>query len=367
MKPWLKRTLTLLLFLLTSTIAMLQHPTFGKKSSGERLKRNITSPHYKDGKFVNQIPTTTMINGVWSLIKEYWKTRKVESTPKDKTLPVHFLDDQDFKTKSLTPKFYWLGHSTVIIEMDNQRILIDPVLSDRAAPFQFFGPKRFHPAPIRTENLPDIDAIIISHDHYDHLDYPFVKAIKERNIRWMVPLGVGAHLEKWGVGKSFIEEYDWWDTAMLGNVEITCTPARHFSGRSIGDAAKAFWASWCFKGSVHNLYYSGDTGIGPHFKEIGNKKGPFDLSIIQIGAYNKNWPQIHLFPEEGALVQKDLNAKLLLPVHWGTFNLAPHQWHEPVDKLIESMSDSAHYIITPEVGQPFNLNEYSTNRWWKDL
>lgn len=343
-----------------------QFGSFGRSPNKKKRALYEKSKHFKEGRFVNEVHTEVMVVPFKQVIKDQRASKHVEKTPNG-TIPVRQLQSSEFSGKSDSLKFWWLGHSTVILELDQKRILIDPVLCKRAAPFQWIGPKRYHPAPIKAEDLPQVDAILISHDHYDHLDYKTVKKIAKRNIKWHVPLGVGAHLEKWGVHDSNIIEMDWWQEKSLGSLKIVATPARHFSGRGMFDKAKAFWASWTVIGQKQRFYYSGDTGLSEHFKNIGNKYGPFDLSIIQIGAYNKNWPYIHMFPEEAITALNMLKSKTILPVHWGTFNLAMHKWDEPVERLIKG-ADKTMTIISPIPGEMVSFSRsLPQERWWRKV
>ena len=227
----------------------------------------------------------------------------------------------------------WMGHSSVLAEIDGQRVLFDPVWGERCSPFSFAGPKRLHPVPLPLAALGPVDVVVISHDHYDHLDMPTIKALAGTDTLFAVPLGVGAHLEHWGVPADRLRELDWHEATKVGGLTLTATPARHFCGRGLRNTQHTLWASWVVAGAEHRIYHSGDTGYFAGFQDIGAEHGPFDATMIQIGAYSEFWPDIHMTPEEGLRAHLDLQGGqphgVLLPIHWGTFNLAPHPWAEP--------------------------------------
>ena len=249
----------------------------------------------------------------------------------------------------------WLGHSTVLVEIDGARILTDPVWARRASPSSLVGPKRFHPPPLPIEELPPLDAILASHDHYDHLDRDVVRALAgsttQTKLRWIVPLGVGAHLEKWGVSADRITELDWSESTTVGPLTITATPARHFSGRGITDRNHTLWASFAVAGPRHRVFHSGDTGPFAGFLDIGNTHGPFDLTFIKIGAYGDGWPDIHLTPEQAVEANGKLRGRLLLPIHWGTFNLAYHAWDDPVERVVAAATATGTRLVVPKPGE----------------
>jgi L-ascorbate metabolism protein UlaG (beta-lactamase superfamily) len=245
----------------------------------------------------------------------------------------------------------WLGWSTVLVEIDGQRILTDPVWSERCSPSTLVGPKRFHAPPIALDALPHIDAVVISHDHYDHLDMPVARALSTRGTRFVVPLGIGAHLERWGVPPAQITELDWNESVDVGALHITATPSRHYSGRNPRHANETLWASWVVKGPAHTIYFSGDTGYSDAFKRIGKEHGPFDLTLIKIGAYDVTWPTIHLNPEEAVQAHVDLGGAVMLPIHWATFNLGFHAWREPPDRAVAAARKAGITIIVPRPGE----------------
>lgn len=264
-------------------------------------------------------------------------------------------------------RFVWLGHSSVLMELDRKRILIDPVFSERASFLPWAGPKRFQSAPVRARELLSLDAVLISHDHYDHLDKPSILNLADRTLSFHVPLGIAAVLKKWGVPKARIREYAWWDEHLAEGVSITATPARHFSGRGLFDRNKTLWCSWVVSRNGRKVYHSGDTGMTSQFKEIGVKYGPFDLAFIKMAAYNENWPDIHLNPEEAVEANRDLGGRILVPIHWGTFDLSLHSWYEPIERFVKAAERDQVNIITPKMGELVEPGKYENGYWWREL
>lgn len=256
----------------------------------------------------------------------------------------------------------WLGHAMVLFEVDGARVLADPVVADRVSPADFAGPRRLHPAPAMIAELPAPDAIVISHDHYDHLDRTTVlSALASTTAPFLVPLGIGAHLARWGVPAARIVELDWGGEYRVGPLTITATPARHFSGRSLARNS-TLWCSWVIAGPAHRVFFGGDTGYTAAFAEIGRRYGPFDLAALPIGAYDAAWPDIHMTPEQAARAHRDLGAGLLLPIHWATFDLAPHPWSEPVERLLQAAGD----IVIPRPGQRVDqAYPVAEPPWWR--
>jgi L-ascorbate metabolism protein UlaG (beta-lactamase superfamily) len=251
--------------------------------------------------------------------------------------------------------------------MDGKNILIDPMLGESPSPLPFLGSKRYSDElPIAIEKLPQIDAIIISHDHYDHLDYGSIKRLKAKTDQFFMPLGVGSHFESWGVDSSAIHELVWWDEINFEELELTFAPSRHFSGRGLTDRNSTLWGSWIIKGTNENIYFSGDGGYGPHFKEIGEKHGPFDFAMIECGQYNKNWEQIHMMPEQSAQAAIDVNAKVMMPIHWGAFSLALHSWIDPIERVSAEAKKLNIPLVAPEIGSPVVVSELPKDwgEWW---
>jgi L-ascorbate metabolism protein UlaG (beta-lactamase superfamily) len=265
----------------------------------------------------------------------------------------------------------WLGHSTLIVELDGKRLLLDPVWAERASPLTWAGPKRFFAPPLPLSELPEIDAILISHDHYDHLDTQTVQTLAaSTRAPFVVPLGVGAHLEYWGVEPARIVELDWWQEHELGDLRLVATPARHFSGRSLTfhDADATLWSGWAMLGPTHRAYYSGDTAMFPGFSEIGERLGPFDVTLIESGAYNSMWPDVHLGPEQAVEAHRMVRGKTLIPVHWGLFDLALHGWTEPVERVLAKAQELGVQVATPAPGGSVDMTAQSRHpRWWPEL
>jgi L-ascorbate metabolism protein UlaG (beta-lactamase superfamily) len=259
----------------------------------------------------------------------------------------------------------WLGHSTLLLEIDGHRVLIDPVWGERASPFSFMGPQRFYAPLLPLAELPPIDAVIISHDHYDHLDVPTVKALATRGVQWVVPLGVGAHLESWGVAAGQITELDWWGNTVVQGLTVTATPARHFSGRGLGDAGRTLWAGWAIAGPAHRVFYSGDTALHDQFTAIGDKLGPFDLTMIEAGAYDALWADVHLGPEQAVLAHQLVRGTVMLPVHWGMFDLALHGWTEPMERVLVAAQRAGVRVASPRPGDMVEPSRVGApERWW---
>ncbi|HEY2408438.1 MAG TPA: MBL fold metallo-hydrolase, partial [Polyangiaceae bacterium] len=258
--------------------------------------------------------------------------------------------------------------STILLEIDGHRFLTDPVWSERVGPVTCSGPKRWFPPLIALKDLPPLDAVVLSHDHYDHLDYATIVALKERDVTFVAPLGVGAHLERWGVPASRIVELDWWDSYTFGELTLRALPARHASGRALVDNDAKLWAGYAFLGASHRVYYSGDTGLFPGLRTIGDRLGPFDLTMIEIGQYNKAWPDWHLGPEQAIEANRRVRGSVMLPVHWGLFALASHGWTEPVERALVAAHDAGTVLVTPRPGQSFEPTlERPQERWWPAL
>ncbi len=363
MSLW-KKVLLLLLFLAASlamaVVLVLQLPVFGGAMQGERLARMLRSTHYVDGRFENTPPYRAQLDLLQN-IRDYAGGQQREP---GFVIPVVPLDPGSLKLPPLAGmRATWLGHSTVLIEIDGVRIMTDPVLSLRASPFQFIGPERLHPPPIALSRLDGIDAVVISHDHYDHLDRDTILQLARGGTHFFVGLGIGAHLERWSVPPGQIHEMDWWEHTRFKGVDIHATPARHYSGRKSMDNS-TLWSSWMIRGAGGSLFYSGDTGYGPHFKEIAQRLGAPDLALMKIGAYGHSWLDIHMDPESAVQAHRDLGARTMLPVHWATFNLAYHAWDEPILRALAAARAKGVELVTPRVGEVVDIDVPFVSRDW---
>jgi L-ascorbate metabolism protein UlaG (beta-lactamase superfamily) len=262
----------------------------------------------------------------------------------------------------------WLGHSTVLLEIDGRRILIDPVWAEHVGPVRVLAPKRFYPPPLALAALPPLDLVLLSHDHYDHLHRETIRALAARGERFAAPLGVGAHLARWGVPETRIVECDWWESIAVDDLTLTATPARHFSGRRAVDSDRTLWAGWAIAGARHRVLYSGDTAMHDDFAAIGARLGPFDLTMIEVGAYDALWADVHLGPEQAVRAHRLLGGGgAMLPVHWGLFDLALHGWTEPVERVLVAAAAEGVRVLTPRPGELAEPSTFASVRWWPDV
>jgi L-ascorbate metabolism protein UlaG (beta-lactamase superfamily) len=336
----------------------------GKLPSGKHLEKLKKSTNYKKNGFQNSSDTPMMSGDIsyWKLTREFFKRNK----DKQPAGPIPSVKTDLMNLNFPKPAIVWFGHSSYFIRIENKNFLIDPVFSGNAAPLSFMV-KAFPGSNIyRPEDMPVIDYLILTHDHYDHLDFKTVRKLKNKVNNVYCSLGVGAHLNYWGFDTNKVIELDWWESSQLDeNISLTAAPARHFSGRGI-KRGQTFWSSFILKAKDHNLYLGGDSGYDSHFKEIGNKFGPFDIAILEAGQYNTMWPLIHMMPEETVQAAIDLKAKALLPVHWGKFSLAMHAWADPIKRLLNKAKELNMNVLTPKIGQPLILNEdFVSESWWE--
>ena len=327
---------------------------------------SLERPAKKGNKYINTIPTDEAgFDKMLPIMREYMRN-KSEGIPA-KTLGPFNTDASVYNTPPQNGlRITLVGHSSLLIEIDGYTILTDPVWSDRVSFTQLMGPKRFFKPPIALADLPPIDAVICSHDHYDHLDMATIRFFAGSSIPFYCSLGVGQYLEKWGIIKNYITEMDWGDSVMLAHdCVITAAPARHFSGRGILNRNETLWSSFIIKGPKHNIYFGADSGWHPQFEEIGETYGPFDLTMLEIGAYGKYWPDIHMGPNHASNAHLALKGKIMMPIHWGTFNLALHDWYEPIELLIEYAREKNIELFVPEPGKPTEVNGPFNSEWWR--
>ena len=342
--------------------AVLSLPQFGTRADGERRARMDASPHFVEGVAQNLVETTMEMNrDMWAAS---WQTVSGERQTPDVAIPVK---RPALEAPSTRVRVTWMGHSTMLVELDGIRILTDPVFCARASPFQWMGPERFHATPLTLEDLPPIDAVVISHDHYDHLDFESVSWLAEHSdVPFLVPLGIGAHLEAWGMPPERIEELEWWEERTIGGVRLVSTPARHFSGRGLFDRNRTLWTSWAFVGPTQRAWYSGDTGPFEAAAEIGSRFGPFDLTMVESGAWNPAWGNIHLGPDAALEMHQMVDGRTLMPVHWGTFQLAPHEWDQPFVRLRDLAAVSGTPLLVPVPGQTIWADSPSIDDFWQE-
>ncbi len=361
-----------ILFFLTSC------SQFGENPSGEHLEKIKQSPNYDKEKerFMNRI------ENIFDKMREkdsFWDNTKKRisnnyffnsavTVPKTKLPEVNPPNIKEFLKDTEDIKFIWFGHSSLLVNINNTIILIDPVFSKAASPVSFLV-ERFQPPVLKLRDLPQIDYVLISHDHYDHLDMDTMLFFKKKDVKFIAPLGVTSHLKRWGIHESKLFEKDWWGKLEFEGITFICTPAQHFSGR-LGTikVSKTLWASWIVKTESNSFYFNGDSGYDIHYKRIGDKYGPFDLAFIDSGQYNERWREVHNMPEEAVRAVLDLNGKAMVPIHWGMFNLSLHDWFEPVEEIEKYTEKYGIKLMTPKLGQLVSTESQNVfEKWWKDL
>jgi L-ascorbate metabolism protein UlaG (beta-lactamase superfamily) len=357
----------LVLFAIVVTLFITLSPQFGGSSSKEKLVQYEKLDYFADGKFSNLMPTNMDMDfsKAIKMLPEFFKNDP--SRRPDFELPVELRDSLELVQQDLPTRLVWFGHSTFLLQIVGKNILIDPMFSEIPSPTPLFGKKRYSKElPISIEKLPQIDMIIMSHDHYDHLDYESIKKLKDKTKAFYMPLGMGAHFEEWGVPSSQIHELGWWDEIQADGLLLALTPARHFSGRGLNNRFSTLWGSWVIQGQKDNIYFSGDGGYGSHFKEIGEKYGPFNFAMMECGQYNERWTDIHMSPEETAQAAQDIGATVFMPIHWAAFTLAMHSWTDPVERVIAKANEINQHIFVPEIGEFIELdkNLVTDRKWW---
>lgn len=359
----------LIVFLITSIILVLRlHPVFGGRITKKNKEGYSASKQWKNNQFEYTEPTDLSlafrkIPGI--IYKQFTGLSYRRPSGNIEVLKPQW---QVSAHPESAARLVWFGHSTFLMEMSGKTILIDPMFGKVPAPHPGLGNPRFNlEMPIDPESLPPIDIVLMTHDHYDHLDYGSIQKIKHKVHRFIMPLGVKRHFLRWGIPDEKLTEMDWWEDIKLDGLQLICTPARHFSGRSMGDRCLSLWCSWVLQSDKENIFCSGDSGYGPHFKEIGQRYGPFDFAMVECGQYYKDWSLIHMLPEEAALVAVELRTKVAMPIHWGAFTLAFHSWTEPVERFLTKAKELKVNICTPRIGEIFTIGEkYPESHWWKE-
>ncbi|SDM19344.1 L-ascorbate metabolism protein UlaG, beta-lactamase superfamily [Franzmannia pantelleriensis] len=370
MKKWLRRTALVLLVLgaalAAGSYAYLQHPKFGALPEGESLRAIEASPHYVDGEFRNLIDTpmrTGESRGFVGNVMSMLFDRNPRLAP-DMALPSVRRD-----LKALDPEedvVVWLGHSSYFVQVAGHRILIDPVFSTEAAPAPYLNTAFAGTTPYTADDFPEIDYLLITHDHWDHLDYPSIAALRERVRHVVTGLGMGEYFRHWDYPAENIYEADWNSVLELDpDLRIHVLPARHYSGRML-TRNKTLWVAFALEAPQRNLYFSGDSGYGPHFREIGERLGGFDVAALDMGQYDSRWANIHMTPEEAAQAALDLDTQILLPGHAGRFSIAAHDWDEPFERIVKASEDQPYRLVVPIIGEVIRPDDefQEFSRWW---
>lgn len=352
----------LIVFIISVMLFINLAPQLGGMPTGDSLDRIKEAKNFKDGKFKNIEEMSKEAEFKLDTMVSFFKAKETKPT---EPIKVQKLNNELDESEGL--KVVWFGHSTLLLQLDDKKILLDPMLSKVPSPVPFIGGKRFsEELPIDIDNFPKLDAIVISHDHYDHLDYETVKKLKDRTEKFYAPLGVAAHLKRWGVEDSKIVELNWWESSKFDNISFTATPSQHFSGRGLTNRNSTLWCSWVIKSDKYNLFFSGDSGYHKEFKEIGEKYGPFDLTLMECGQYNEAWSQIHMMPEETVQAHIDVKGKILMPIHWGAFKLSIHPWYEPIERAMKAADKERIAVISPKIGEVLDMTDPKNIEWWKE-
>jgi L-ascorbate metabolism protein UlaG (beta-lactamase superfamily) len=340
--------------------------SLAKRAQGMRRERMEASPRWRDGSFHNIHPISPELKRAgMPPIRKFFGNR-----PGKKPLaPLPSCDPRPLWAQGTETglRATWLGHSTVLVELDGLRVLTDPVWGAQLSPVPLLSPKRFQPVPVEIESLPPIDVVIVSHDHFDHLDRPSIERLARRNVPFVTALGVGAHLAAWGVPPTNIHELDWWESVELSGLMITAAPAQHFSGRSLV-RNRTLWASFAVRAARHAFFFSGDTGLTSEYAQIRERLGPFDLVMLEVGAFHPAWGDMHLGPENALKALSLLGGGSFLPVHWGTFDLALHSWDQPAEELLALTPKSGVPLLMPRLGEPLEPSRVErVDPWWRPI
>ncbi|MDO4906020.1 MAG: MBL fold metallo-hydrolase [Lautropia sp.] len=345
------------------------HPVFGGTPDAASQARINASPNYNGSVFVNLDPTEiTPIDGAHAEKPSIVDLMMSVTNPPPGKQPAEPVPTVAFDVAAMKEgSFVWLGHSSLLMRLDGKNLLLDPVFN-RASPIPLGGAPFAMTHTPTVEQMPRLDAVLVSHDHYDHLDYRAIQALDDRTEHFYVPLGVKAHLQLWGVADDKITELDWHDSARLGGLTFTLAPSRHFSGRRLSNRFSTLWGAWVIESPQLSIYFNGDSGYGRHFALNGEKYGPFDIAFMENGAYNeKGWPLIHMTPEQSVQGAIELGAKQVVPVHWAKFDLAYHPWKEPIRRFIRAAADRNLPVGTPRIGEVSDLQNPSQDDWWESV
>lgn len=323
------------------------------------------SPQYRDGRFRNPVGSTALGFAKGLAVTGRLLFAKPDDTVPTRPIPVDRLDTAALEAAP-DLSLWRLGHSTILLKLQGRFWLTDPVFSERASPTPFAGPKRFHAPPLGIDELPPISGVILSHDHYDHLDRAAIRQLAPKVQHFVTPLGVGDRLIEWAVPTDKVQQFDWWQGTRIEGLELTATPAQHFSGRGLRDGNRTLWVSWVIKSETVRIFFSGDSGYFDGFRQIGERFGPFDLTLIETGAYNHDWPHVHMQPEESLQAHLDLQGTVLMPIHNGTFDLSMHSWTEPFDRISALAAQHEVLLVTPRMGERLDVREPGrTEAWWR--
>lgn len=368
MRKFFKATLWVLIILLILTGGIAYHvkEQFGSIDSLEERNAKYAGLSYystETGEFISPEKLPFYPDKTTGGDPGFARFLKTSPYAPELPLPKNKITKSDFSKTPSDFATYWLGHSTVILELDGKRIIFDPVFKN-AGPLPIIT-RRYDESPLPRKELPEIDLVVITHDHYDHLETATIKFLAKKNVDFIVPLGVGARLEGWGVSPKNITELGWEEETTYETLKITALPGIHYSGRSNSDRNQTLWAAYAIKGKDKNIFCSGDTGYGKHLKKIGEKHGPFDMAFVEIDGWNNGWPLTHLFPDQVIQLCKDVKTKLMLPTHWGTFDLALHPWRESIQMVADKAEENDIELVTPVMGKKVIPGVTPTSNWWE--
>jgi L-ascorbate metabolism protein UlaG (beta-lactamase superfamily) len=361
--PWVNANLNNRL--IAGVLLLMSYSTMGDDMPNKAdHTKHLDVSHREQGAYVNADPSVKQdMSNLGSILKRYLFEKRTD--PKPDKVPLEMINATDLHANDEN-SLYRLGHSSILLKLEGKLWLTDPVFSERASFAQWIGPKRFHPVPVDIESLDHIEGVIISHDHYDHLDEHSIKTLSNKVNHFIVPLGVDAHLRDWGIPQEKIHALDWWQSIEIESVELTATPAQHFSGRGLFDGNETLWASWVIKTNEQSVFFSGDSGYFDGFKLIGERFGPFDITLMETGAYDKDWADIHMMPEESVQAHIDLKGSVMMPIHNGTFDLALHPWYEPFERVVAAAKSHGVSLTMPVIGEKVVIDgSQLSSPWWE--